>query len=108
MIKEVIANQIQAEKQEENGVKVYPTEEVLGSMKPIKDFAAFYVTHKTELQIIKAHYLLQYCEGLSFTPDQLSAYKMGLDAFMKFFESSEADVKSYLLQAETANKKSVG
>jgi len=107
-MREVIENKEKADTQRQAGETVYPCEEVLGSIKPVKDFAAFYSNHKTDLEIVKAYFLLEYVEATLFTPEQLNAYRMGLEAIVKFFENSEADVKSYLLQAESKNKESVG
>lgn len=99
MIKKVIENKLQAEKQAESGVTVYPCEEILGAMKPVKEFAAFYVTHRQDIEVVKYHFLLQYCEVGKFTPEQLESFRMGLDCFIKFFENSESDTKSYVMQA---------
>jgi hypothetical protein len=109
MIKRVLVHQEQAKIERENGITVYPSEEILGSMKSVQDFAAFYITHKIDLEIIKAHYLLQYCENMLFNPQELNAYKMGLDAVFKLFESADSDVESYMLEAKQRdNRKTVG
>lgn len=106
---ESIKNKAQADQQRSNGVTVYPTEEVLGSMKQVKDFAAFYSTHKNDIAQVSGHFLLDYCTTMSFTPDELKAFRLGLTCFEGFFESTEADTKSYLSQAESNNnRKSVG
>ncbi len=110
-IREVVNNRDQAASQRKQGLSIYPSEEILGSMKLVKDFAAFYAVHKADLEVIKANYLLDYCEAPTvFTAEQYNAYKMGLDALLSFFESAETDVESYLLEAESKNnkKKSVG
>lgn len=104
---ESIKNKANAAQQRENGVTVYPTEEVLGSMKQVKDFAAFYATHKQDFAQISGHFLLDYCNSMSFTPEKLEAFKLGLSCLQGFFEASESDVKMYLMQAERKNK-SVG
>lgn len=106
-IRELLKNRNQAKIQEENGVTVYPTEEILGSIKAVKDFAAFYVKHRAELEVIKANSLLDYCENMQFDKEMMLAYKMGVDSVMKFFEASELDTQSYLLQAESKNKETV-
>lgn len=109
IIRKVINNRENAEVQRKADIPVYPCEEVLGSMKSLQDFSAFYRKHKEDLEVIKAHFLLQYCEGKAFTPDQFSSYRLGIESILKFFENSELDVDSYLLQAKSKNEKhSVG
>lgn len=87
----------------------YPCEDILGSMKPVKEFAQFYVIHKDDIEKVKNYYLLRYCEGMEFTPKELQAFRDGLDCFPRLFENTEADTKSYLMEAEEKNnRKSVG
>ena len=106
---ETIKNKFNADEQRENGVKVYPTEEVLGSIKKTKDFASFYSTHKEDIAQITAHFLLDYCNSMQFTPEELKAFRLGLACFEGFFDSCESDTKSYIMQAENENnRKSVG
>lgn len=106
---ESVKNKIEADQQRENGVTVYPTEEVLGGMKQVKDFAAFYSTHKKDIAQISGHFLLDYCNSISFTPEELKAFRLGLECFSGFFDACESDTKTYLAQAEINNKrKSVG
>jgi len=88
---------------------MYKTEEIVGSMKLVKEFAQFHVNHKEDLKTIYNSYLLDYCDTQTFTPEELKAFRLGLDMFQKFFESAEADAESYLMEAEKENvKKSVG
>lgn len=111
-IRKVIENKNKAEKERNLEISTYPCEEILGSMKTVKEFAGFYVTHKTDLEVVKMYFQIQYCDAGIFTPDQYNSYKMGMEAMMKIFEDSEADVNLYITQAEIANsqqkKKSVG
>lgn len=109
ILRKIVHNKENAEVQRKADLVVYPCEEVLGSMKTLQDFSAFYITHKEDLEIIKTHYLMQYCEGAAFTPEQFSAYRLGLEAIISFFKNSESDVDSYLLQAKAKNqRRSVG
>lgn len=108
-LRKVIENEENAKIQRSNGISVYPAEEVVGDIKKVKAFAAFYSAHRKELEIIKAHFLLQYCENVTFTPAELGAYRMGLDIFIEFFKSSCSDIESYMLEAEQVNqRKSIG
>lgn len=107
-MRKVLENKERAKQLQENGETVYPTEEILGSMKPVKDFAAFYANHKTDIALIKSSAIMEFADTMLFTKEELNAYRMGLDAFVKFFENSEADTKSYLMQAEEHNRKRVG
>jgi len=108
MIKKVIKNRVEANEQAKNGITVYPCEEILGSMKPVKDFAAFFNIHQEELRIVSASYLLDYCETMSFTPEKLEAYRMGIDSMFKFFEASYNDTEAYIRDSQNKNNKSVG
>lgn len=101
-------NKNRAETLQANGEKVYTTEEVLGDMKPVKEIAAFYKNHKTNLDIVKTYLLFNYCDKVSFTKEQYDAYRMGLDAMVTFFENTGYDVESYLMEAQEKNRKSVG
>lgn len=103
-----ILNKAQAEKQAQAGITVYPTEEILGSMKSVKDFGAFQAKHKVDLQTVSASFLLDYCQTVTFTPEELKAFRLGLECFTKFFEASESDTENYILQAENKNNKSAG
>lgn len=100
---ESINNKQKADKQRENGVNVYPTEEVLGNIKSVKDFAAFYATHKPDIAQVSAYFLLDYCNSVTFTKEELTAFRLGLDCFGRFFENAELDTKSYIMQAESKN-----
>jgi len=107
--RQVVENRDRAEKQREKGLGVYDSEEILGDMKVVKDFAAFHNVHKTDLEVARAHLLLDYCDGTIFNAEQYNAYKAGLEAISKLFEAAESDVESYLIEAENKNKKkSVG
>jgi len=107
MIAKAIHNRLSVAEARENGIRVYPSEELLGSMKSVKNFAAFGMNHKEELETLRANLLLDYCEG-EFTKEEFNAYRMGLDSMMIFFDNAEADMKSYLKENEEKNKKSVG
>ena len=93
-LKTVLENRAQAQIQEESGVKVYPCAEILGSMVTVVDFAKFYESHKTDLELIKASHLMDYVNSQSFTPEVLKGFKMGLEV-INFFESSRADAGAY-------------
>jgi hypothetical protein len=108
MIKQVIDNQQKAQAQEVGGATVFPTERILGSMKPVKDFAAFCATHKRDIAVVEASFLLDYCESVTFTPEELKAFRIGLDCFVQFFKNCEADTESYIMQVEKANHRPVG
>jgi hypothetical protein len=87
----------------------YPTEDILGSLKPVKEFAAFGEKNKEFLKTIYDKNLLEYCDTQTFTPDMLKAFRFGLDIFPKFFEACEKDIESYLMETEKENEnKSVG
>jgi hypothetical protein len=87
-------------------VTVFPCEEIIGSMKEVKDFGAFHAAHKVALENAQASFLLDYCSGANFTPAELNAFRFGLDCMFSLFEKAEADTESYAMEAE--QKKSVG
>ena len=105
--RKVVQNRLQAKENRDNGIKVYPCEEILGDMSKVREFAVFGIDHKEDLDTIKAQLLLDYCDTGKFTPEELNAYRMGLDGYAKFFDSAESDVKLYLTEAKEKNK-SVG
>lgn len=105
MIDEVIKNRLQTETQAANNVTVYQTEQILGSIKAVKDFGAFHSTHKKELEVARYTFLMDYCEGANFTPAELKAYRMGLDCYAKLFQAAEADTESYIREAEAKNRR---
>ncbi len=106
MIKKVIENRVKTDLLNQNGITVYPTEEILGEMKKVKDFAAFSATHKTDLKVIETSYLIDYCNEGSFTPEELKAFKFGLELISGFFKKAESDVDLYLREAELKNERS--
>lgn len=108
MIEKVLKNRERALVQQEGGAKVYPSEEILGSMTTVKAFAAFYSKHKTALEVAKCSHLIDYCNRGGFTPEEYSAFNFGMETMYKIFEAAELDLNSYLLQAENENRKSVG
>lgn len=105
---EVIKNKAQANIQRENGITVYPSEEILGSMKLVKEFAAFADKQKINIENVEAHFLLDYCTTRTFTPEELKAFRFGLNCFVKFFEACNDDTESYNLQAKDEERRSVG
>ena len=106
-ILKVIHNKIQADESRENGLKVYPMEEILGSMATVKEFATFGMKNKENMEVLRASLLLDYCEG-EFTPEELRAFRMGLDSMLQAFKNSESDTKLYLADNAQKNTKSVG
>jgi hypothetical protein len=108
MIKKVIENRNQAKIQKESGDEVLRTEEIVGSLSIVKDFATFYANHEVDLETVRVSMLMDYCETQSFTPEQLTAYRQGQDSIVRFFESSDADIKSYILQQKEKQRGSVG
>jgi hypothetical protein len=88
--------------------QVYKTEEVLGSMKLVKEFAQFNANHKDDIKRVYDKFLLDFCDTQSFTPSELKYYRLGLDTIVQIFANCEADTEAYLRQAEEANNKSVG
>lgn len=56
MIDEVIKNRLQTETQAANNVTVYQTEQILGSIKAVKDFGAFHSTHKRNWKWLDIHF----------------------------------------------------
>lgn len=103
MIRTVIENKEKADKQFENSITVYPSEIILGGMVKVKDFAMFHALHKTDLEVVKTSMLIDFCNGLLFTPEQLNAYRMGLDAMGGFFSACELDMQTYITQEEFKN-----
>lgn len=81
----------------EAGQNVYSTEEILGSMAPVKDFAKFFLDHKIDLQMIKSSFLDDYT-NTEFTPDGKKGFKMALDLFYKFFENAQDEMDRYVLE----------
>jgi hypothetical protein len=104
MIEKVVENKARADNWRKSGIRVFPTEEILGSMQKTREFAAFSAKHREELEVIKKSLLLDFCEGMVFTPQELKCFRLGLDGLSKFFEDSEKDMESYLAMAEEKNK----
>ena len=104
-LRKVLANRNKAKENEAAGVSVYPTEEILGSVTEVREFALFYAKQKVNLEIIHSSGLLDYCKGDAFTPGEKKAFEMGLDFFIGFFENAELDINTYMLKAQSANAK---
>lgn len=102
-LRQVALNRETTAAMQEAGAKVYPCTEILGSMEPIKDFALFHYNHKADLEVIEASNLLDFANTQTFTPGEFKMYRMGLETMRKFFEASEADYKSYSLDAQKGN-----
>ena len=107
-MRKVIENKQKAQTQRESGDSVFPSEEILGSMETVREFGAFYDKHKIDLEVAEAHFLLDYCNSMTFTPQELKAYRMGLNVLVKVFENANIDTNSYLLQAKEKQNRSVG
>ena len=105
MIKKAIKNRILADDNRKAGVKVYSSEEILGSMAKVREFASFWMKNREDMEVIKASVLLDFCETMNFNADELRFFRLGLDGYSKFFENSEADAKSYLAEAEEMNSR---
>lgn len=103
-VKTLLENRDLAQEREKAGQTVYSCEEILGSMEPVKDFAAFYSQHKVDLDIIEASLLLDFCRG-EFTKEEKLAYEKGLAHFLRFFEMSDNEIDLYVRAAEKENKK---
>jgi hypothetical protein len=98
-IKTVMDNRENARVREVAGQTVYATEEILGSIDPVKDFASFYHLHRVNLDIIEASMLLDYCRG-EFTPQEKQAYEKGLSDFLAFFENSADELDRHVLDSK--------
>ena len=103
-LRKAIEIRTQARERQEAGINIYPSEEILGSLQKVREFAEFFTKNKTELEIVRAAFLMDYCEGV-FTMEEKKAYQLGLDSFYRFFESSDLDIDSYLKEAEKENNK---
>lgn len=104
-LKNALKHRSKVKQQRADGLTVYPTEEVLGDMTIVKEFAIFFTKHKEALETARASFLLDYCDGMAFTPPELKAYRLGIDALVKLFESAQSDMDLYLRNSE---KRSVG
>lgn len=104
-IRKVRQNKQLAAKKNAEEHKIYSTEEILGTMQPVRDFALFYTKHKIDLEVIHDSLLLDFCNEPSFTADEKNAFQLGIDLFLKFFEDSQDDVDAYLLEAEEKNRR---
>lgn len=99
-IRQVKENKKRTDELADNKVEVYSSEEILGSMQVVMDFAEFYTKHSADFDVLKTSLLIDYCNTGLFTVEQLNAFKMGLDGMFSFFEDCEADTNSYLSQAK--------
>lgn len=103
-VKTLLENRGLAQEREKAGQTVYSCEEILGSMEPVKDFAAFYMRHKIDLDLVEASLLLDFCRG-EFTKEEKLAYERGLSHFLRFFEMSDNEMDLYVRAAEKENEK---
>lgn len=83
-------------------------ESILGTMRPVMEFATFYENNKAEIDKIYNAYLLDFCDTQDFTPKEMKMYRLGLFAWTEVFRNCQAETETYLSQAEKTNNKSVG
>jgi len=98
-IQTIMQNKEVARIREEAGQTIYSTEEILGSMTPVKEFAKFYHNHRVDLDVVEACLLLDYCRT-EFTSDEKRAYEKGLSDFLAFFEKSADEMERYSLESQ--------
>jgi hypothetical protein len=107
ILRKVIENKNKTEKYMENNEKVYPCEEILGSIKTVGEFATFYENHKEDLDLVKATAELDFVRRGGFTEEKYNGFMLGLEICYKIFENSLDDVKLYAEEQEK-KRKSVG
>lgn len=95
--RQVLENKAYAKQQEEAGAAVYSTQEILGSILPVKDFARFFTDHKVDLQLIRMT-LIDDFTSEDFTPDGKRCFGLALDCFYRFFETAQDDLDRYALE----------
>lgn len=100
--RKALENRDAAEIRREAGQIAYSCEEILGSMVPVHDFAAFFANHKVDLQLIRKTLLLDFVES-EFKGSPFEAFKSALDMFYGFFEISEAEVDLYIKEVNREN-----
>ena len=105
IIRQVAENKALAEEQRKGGMTVYTTQEIFGSLVPVRDFAEFYAKRKVELDIARRTFLDEFT-NTEFTPDGKRGFKLALDLFMGLFENSQADVEAYIAEQEKLQKQS--
>lgn len=103
-LQQVVESKDQARIQQEAGEIVYPCAEILGSMELVRPFAMFYRDHRKELEVIEASHLMDFANTQTFTSQEFKFYRMGLEAMVRFFESSVQDLDTCILEAEKRNK----
>lgn len=103
-LRKILQNRAHANTNREAGLSVYPTEEILGSMVPVRDFADFYSKRKVDLELVHASGLHDYCNTTTFSPQEKAAFQMGIDFMLGFFESAHADKEAYLREQQTKRK----
>ena len=105
ILKQLISNKERAVIIRNNEEKMYPSEEIIGDMRKVKEFALFYENHAEDMELIKATAELDFVHDVNFDHDKFEGFMLGLEFFSRFFENSKEDVDLF---EKELKKKSIG
>jgi len=100
----ILENKAAAARREANGQDVYSCEEILGTMKSVQNFAAFFAQNRIEIAMIRKAFLMDFIEG-NVEMKPVDAFRLALDLFSGFFEKADEEVDLYITAAHKANAK---